>query len=74
MWLELAAKPVSLTVSENESPVLTASAVPDTALAFCAVIGKLIFAVADGVAVAVPPQAAMTRTLTRASSAFFTSR
>jgi hypothetical protein len=48
--------------------------VPDTALAFCAVIGKLIFGVADGVAVAVPPQAAMTRTLTRASRDFFTTR
>jgi hypothetical protein len=72
MWLELGTRPVSLTVSVNESALFATSAVPETTLPFWAAIGKLTFDTAGAVE-GVPPQAAMRIALTtRASRGFFT--
>src|ERR1700682_4397543 len=72
MWLELNARPVSFTVSVNEAPLRTTSAVPATALPFWAAIAKVTFGAGDAALGVLPPQAATARIVINARRGLFT--
>src|ERR1700694_2756929 len=72
MWLGGDGPEVSFTVSVNEAPLRTTSAVPVTALPFWAAIAKVTVGAGDAALGVLPPQAATARIVINARRGLFT--